>query len=293
MTLAEQLIEALGGRWYGSYGAARCIVHDDRSPSLIIRDGDKPGTPLVHCYAGCASRAILDELRKRRILDGPSSSSPAPASRRAPLEDAAARERRIIAARRIWDASRTIEGTLGAAYLRARGITSGAPRTLRFHRALHHGPSDSFLPAMVAAVAAPDGSFAGVHRTYLAADTPRKAEVENPKLSLGPISRGAVRLAPATAEIAVSEGIETGLAFMQAEEVPTWAALSTSGMRSVVLPPYPLATIVYLVVDRDAPGEAAADAAARRFAAEGRAVKLARPRVGKDMNDSLRAFDAS
>ena len=143
---------------------------------------------------------------------------------------------------------------------------------------------------MVAAVAAPDGSFAGIHRTYLAADRPRKAEVENPKLSLGAISCGAVRLALASGELAIGEGIETCLAYMQAEGVPTWAALSTSGLRSIVLPPKPIASSVEIIVDADPAGEAAAQHAAERLSAEGRAVRLTRPLAGKDMNDALRAI---
>src|SRR3984893_13018526 len=38
---AAQLTRALGGRWHGRYGTARCLVHDDRSPSLSIVDGNE------------------------------------------------------------------------------------------------------------------------------------------------------------------------------------------------------------------------------------------------------------
>ena len=39
MTAAE-LTAALGGRWSGSSGEARCPAHDDHAPSLSIPDGD-------------------------------------------------------------------------------------------------------------------------------------------------------------------------------------------------------------------------------------------------------------
>lgn len=40
------------GRWY-----ARCPAHDDKSPSLSIRDtGEKI---LIHCFAGCDSEDVL------------------------------------------------------------------------------------------------------------------------------------------------------------------------------------------------------------------------------------------
>ena len=38
---ARSLTKALGGRWYGRYGMACCPVHDDRTPSLSIRDGER------------------------------------------------------------------------------------------------------------------------------------------------------------------------------------------------------------------------------------------------------------
>lgn len=36
---------------------ACCPAHDDRSPSLAIRDAD--GRLLVHCFAGCSTDAVL------------------------------------------------------------------------------------------------------------------------------------------------------------------------------------------------------------------------------------------
>ncbi len=30
---ARGIIQALGGRWYGSYGTAHCPVNEDRNPS--------------------------------------------------------------------------------------------------------------------------------------------------------------------------------------------------------------------------------------------------------------------
>jgi hypothetical protein len=38
VTPAENLTARLGGRWHGTYGTSRCPVHDDRKPSLSIRE---------------------------------------------------------------------------------------------------------------------------------------------------------------------------------------------------------------------------------------------------------------
>jgi DNA primase len=83
----------------------------------------------------------------------------------------------------------------------------------------------------------------------------------------------------------VGEGIETCLAAMQATEHPVWAALSTSGLRSLELP----STIreVIILADGDDAGEAAARNAALRWHREGRRVRIARPPRGTDFNDVL------
>lgn len=44
------------GRWI-----ARCPAHDDRSPSLSIREADG-GRVLIHCFGGCKTGAILDAI---------------------------------------------------------------------------------------------------------------------------------------------------------------------------------------------------------------------------------------
>lgn len=41
------------GRWI-----ARCPAHDDKSPSLSVRDADN-GVVLAHCFAGCGVDSIL------------------------------------------------------------------------------------------------------------------------------------------------------------------------------------------------------------------------------------------
>ncbi len=38
---------------------ACCPAHDDRSPSLSIAEGDD-GRVLLHCYAGCDTRAVVE-----------------------------------------------------------------------------------------------------------------------------------------------------------------------------------------------------------------------------------------
>ena len=110
-------------------------------------------------------------------------------------------------------------------------------------------------------------------------------------MMLGPCRGGAVRLAESDAALMVGEGIETCLAAMQATGNAAWAALSTSGLRSLDLPRNIRDVIV--LADGDEPGEAAAQNCARRWKREGRRVRIARPPQGLDFNDLLKACSPS
>jgi putative DNA primase/helicase len=58
---AEMVSRALAGRKTGSCWIARCPVHDDRDPSLSIRDGSD-GKVLVRCHAGRDQARVIDVL---------------------------------------------------------------------------------------------------------------------------------------------------------------------------------------------------------------------------------------
>ncbi|MCY1206635.1 hypothetical protein D9M72_182090 [compost metagenome] len=40
---------------------ARCPAHDDRNPSLSIKEGDD-GRVLLHCFAGCTPQEVVADL---------------------------------------------------------------------------------------------------------------------------------------------------------------------------------------------------------------------------------------
>ena len=74
-------------------------------------------------------------------------------------------------------------------------------------------------------------------------------------------------------------------ALAQATGRPAWAALSTSGLRSLELPKDVHDVIV--LADGDEAGEAAARDCALRWKREGRRVRIARPPKGMDFNDMI------
>jgi hypothetical protein len=185
----------------------------------------------------------------------------------------------------IWHGATSAIGTPVATYLVSRGIHLSPPESVRFHAGLKH-PSGGSWPVMVALVTnGTDGTPIAVHRTFLARDGGAKAPVDPQKMMLGPCRGGAVRLASPGEVLMVGEGIETCLAAMQATGNPAWAALSTSGLRTLDLPKDVQNVIV--LADGDDPGEAAAKACALRWNHEGRRVRIARPPRGIDFNDML------
>ena len=78
-----------------------------------------------------------------------------------------------------------------------------------------------------------DGMPVAIHRTFLTIDGSGKAPVDPEKMMLGPCRGGAVRLGSSGDEVIVGEGIENCLAAMQATGLAAWAALSTSGLRTL------------------------------------------------------------
>lgn len=159
-------------------------------------------------------------------------------------------------AMRLWlNAQDRIAGTPVEDYLAGRGIDLAAlgrqPRCLRYHPGLFNFEMDARLPAMVTAVAGPDGAFAAVHRTWLEQAGPgdwRKARLQQPKKVLGSYRGGMIRLwrgasgkpiaqAPDGEVLDVTEGVEDGLSVaMASPECRVVAAISLSNMGNLVLP---------------------------------------------------------
>ncbi len=272
---ARAITEALpGGRWQGSSGTACCPCHEDREPSLSISDG-QDGKLLVHCFAGCDPLEILRALNGRGLSEPPGE-SPAPRLHRRDNGRAALE---------IWRESRPAAGTLVERYLRRRGITLPVPPSIRYHPGLRHKATGLILPVMVAAVQAPDRRVCAIHRTFLN-EYGGKANVLTPKMALGPLGAGAVRLAKAGPLLGLAEGIEDALAAMQLCELPCWAVLGGARLARVDLPSE--VREVHIFADGDDPGKEAAEKAVRRFRRDGlKARAFLPPNGAKDMNEAL------
>jgi len=281
---AQAIGEALKGRKRGHSWVARCPAHDDRSPSLSITDGED--RVLVYCHAGCSQSEVIQALRKLGLWRNTDRNRRLPVQMRTCIARQNVQDnKRTENALLLWQSARSATETPVATYLRSRGIHISTPDTLRFHPGLKHAEGNIW-PVMLGLVTrGKDQTPVAVHRTFLATDGMGKAPVETQKMMLGPCRGGAVRLAEPSRLLLIGEGIETCLAAMQGSGHPAWAALSTSGLRSLDLPKDIREVIV--LADGDRAGEVAAKDCALRWTREGRHVRIARPPKGFDFNDVL------
>ncbi|MEO1089344.1 MAG: toprim domain-containing protein [Pseudomonadota bacterium] len=289
---------ALGG---DGRSTARCPAHDDRSPSLGLKVGQK-GQAVVHCYAGCDARDVLSALADQGIVTREDMAPPAcrPRSDAAPPpEPELPRGDRSPEAKELWrEAVPWIDDTPGEAYLRSRGLDPaylltdppGWPETLRWHEgkgALLAAINDRRTTLVV-----------GVHRIFLQTDgTPRRGrDGKKLKLSLGPVAGNAVMLSAwhdDTRRWGIAEGVESALAATQLAGFPVWAAISAGNMPKLKPPSWARSATIF--ADHDGPGLKAAMESAAMFRDRGLAVRIWRAAtLGDDACDTLKkARDAA
>jgi putative DNA primase/helicase len=270
-------------------GSCVITLRGPHAGDWIDFDGNEGGGPIsaIEASTGLSGRDLIIEAADIAGVQPGAPARQTPAAKPAPKRDAA----RDIA--HILSLALPVAGTSAADYLVGRGLAIPADADLLFHSDLTHWETKTGYPALLGQVRDRSGEVIGLHRTYLSqgAGAVRKAPVAKPKMMLGRIAGGAVRLGPVGPDgrVGLCEGIETGLAVMTARpDLPVWATLSTSGLEQVDLPP--AAQRVLVLADNDASGAGlrAADAAARRLRALGRDVAIARPpEEGQDFNDLL------
>ena len=270
-------------------GSCVITLRGPHAGDWIDFDGNEGGGPIsaIEAATGLAGRELIVEAAE---MTGVSSGAPmrqAPPTKPAPKRDATQDIAHILSK------AVPIKDTPAAMYLAGRALAVPDETDLLFHADLTHWETKSGYAALLGQVRDRSGDVIGLHRTYLVqnANEVHKADVSKPKMMMGRIAGGAVRLSPLGTgnRLALSEGIETGLAVMIAcPDLPVWATLSTSGLEQIDLPP--AAQRVLILADHDASGAGlrAAEAAARRLRAQGRDVAIAiPPEEEQDFNDML------
>ena len=293
MARVSELKSRLQGRW------APCLRECGVSDAVLSgRNGpcpkcggkdrfqytDKFGSGNFHCR-GCGSGDGFQLLQNAagltfiEALKALERSAGATCSAPSEMSKAVSSERMKQLMKTIWDEALPVTaGDPVHKYLCNRGLGGAAAASaVRFHPSLGYyqrsGEGKSELvrsfPAMVALVVGADGVPVTLHRTYLADGG--KAPVPEPKKLLSAGIRGAaIRLQPATDEVAIAEGIETALAIHLATGKPSWAAISARNLEQVVLPQSVRSVRIYADNDSGSrfDGQASAYALARRLRQE-------------------------
>jgi hypothetical protein len=253
------LVGTLGGAWHGRTAMCRCPAHEDRTPSLSLRQGERG--ILVTCFAGCDRADVLRELRRisvtgrHRYIDHPASGTGA--------------------AQRLWDEAMSPRDTLAERYLSSRGLLPAAD-DLRFHPRCPFRPRPwtSFHPALLVAVRE-DRRLTAVQRVFL---DPATATYRR-KLMIGRPGQGAWQGGPPRAgELALAEGFETAQAFSLLHDVACWASLGARRLDQIRLPTN--LTRLLLAMDDDDEGQRAAQRAELAYARPGLVVERCPPPKG-------------
>ncbi|CAN7741866.1 DUF7146 domain-containing protein [Mesorhizobium sp. LjNodule214] len=238
-------------------------------------------------------REVADEARRFLSMPRPPSQPP-PQSLGAQRQPAASRGS-PEAARRLFAMSQPIAGTLAERYLAGRGILlSVHERALRFHPGCYYrdfvtGETQT-LPALIAAVTSFDGKITGLQRTWLDPSGQGKAQLADPRRSLGHLLGNAIWLGLEPGELApvmaAGEGFETMASLkVVMPALPVAAATSANHLAGLTFPPG--CRRLYIAADADAAGRHGIERLSQRAGEAGILALVLRPQLG-DFNDDLR-----
>lgn len=261
-------------------------------------DGNQGGGPIsaIEAATGLTGQELL--LKAAEIAGVSPDDEPI---RIAPPVAAPRRKNLTTDVQHIMTGVRPFAESPAAEYLAARGLNVPDNADLLYHPDLASRETNAGYAALIGPIRDESGDVVAVHRTYLRRDDDgvvRKDQhltsINKAKTMLGPVGGGAVKLALLGNgdSLALSEGIETGLAFMTAVPgVPVWATLSTSGLEAVNLPGQVRNVLILADNDASGAGMRSAEAAAQRLRAQGRHVDIVLPPdEGTDFNDCLQTY---
>jgi putative DNA primase/helicase len=284
MSSAADVARALRAKGRGPRWVAHCPAHEDGRESLSITTG-RNGQVLLHCFAGCGFTDIVSMPILRELLDDDWHNettrrrTPRPAKPQPPDDSAFWKA--------IWRETVDSIGSPAEVYLLGRlGRLECDLTDLRYHPRCPRGQER--LPALVALMRdAVTNEPTGIHRTFIKPDGNGKTDLQPARMMLGRSIGSVVKLScdeDVTLGLGLSEGIEDGLAIINAGWGPVWACLSAHGMAAIPL----LRGIEALTAfcDADSPGRKAAAAVVQRWHEAGLEAVIAEPPVGvKDFGE--------
>jgi DNA primase len=275
-----------------------CPFHDEKTPSFKVENGHyicfgcgAKGDAIewLRTVAGLPFRDAVAALANTSILKAPLIATQKALAVKIGTDD----KERTTRALEIWNESVCIGGTIAEKYL-VRRIGGPIPRCagLRFHRACPRG--DQRVPALVSLLrdVVTDEPLA-IQRVFLRDDGSDRLRDSTGKMTLGPARNAVVKLTPdedVTTGLAITEGVEKGLAIMAAGWSPIWATCGTSTMTT--FPVLDRIEAMTVFADKDAAGQKAAVTCAERWAASGREVEIRTPITpGRDWDDALKGTE--
>jgi hypothetical protein len=164
-------------------------------------------------------------------------------------------QQRLALARRLWKQSRLAYDTACEDYLRARGYAGRIPHTIRYL-----APNGTYPGSMICAfglahevepgvIDISDDAVRGVHITRLLPDGSDRERGDKAKIIIGRGFVAPIVLAPPNdlLGMAVTEGIEDGLAVLAATGLGVWVAGNAGRMPGLadLIPPYIEAVTIY------------------------------------------------
>ena len=230
---------------------------------------------LIAQATGLSDGALFDEAARIAGMDRPT-----PRSAPRPKPDHSPEVARLV------DGAQPLSGTVGEAYLRARGLGDPGCPDLLFHPDLPDFDTRRGWPGLIALPRLADGTRApGIHRTFLLDDGSAKGP--SGKKMLGSVAEAAVRLfaMPADGHLGIAEGIETALAAHALFGTAVWAALSADGLARFRWPEGTTRVTIY--ADAGDAGRQAAATLSDRLNRTDIPNEIVVPLHGDDFNDDL------
>jgi hypothetical protein len=264
---ASAIAKALGG----DVVSRRQVVapgpgHSPADRSLCITlNPDAPNGFRCHSFSGDDWKECRDHIKARLGITRDSIVVPTEHDIQVSDDDA-----KLLKARHLWSCRKPAIGSPVEIYLHeCRGYGADIPDSIAFL------PAGTYsAPAMIARFGAKE-EIPGIHLTFLRPDGSGKAELEwldGSKMMLGPskgwpivVSEGNDRLG-----MAVTEGIEDGLAIYEATGLCVWAAGSASRLPALDVPSW--VETLTICVDGDDAGKSGARRLAESLA--GRDIEI-------------------
>jgi hypothetical protein len=292
MSLAQDIVQKLGGDWHSHYGLCPGPGHNKRDRSLKVSPHrDDENDVFVYSFCGDDVLALKAEWRERGLLPrgGRSGFNPEKIAKtergrqKRDNDDAADAEERLEKARWLCDQRRPDRGTIVQKYMIGRGIDLDPfPPTIGH---LPARPPKYPHPAMIVAFGEPEEPEPGAYRTpreaingvlltYLKPDGSGKADTAPQKRMIGRPLGSPLALIPPNDGLGliIGEGIETALDAYLKSPMGCWAAGSAPFLPALAdaVPEY--IESVTIAVDKDPTGRRMAAELARRL--EERSIEI-------------------